>query len=333
MERSVLILSVIVILVVLAVAIAYLWYHFFQQKKAPSPRPETSAVPVVASSPTTVSDSKQISFTYVLSGSSDASGYDASGSGTGTGSGAGAGTSSGAGAGTSSGAGTGTGTSSIAGSSTSGVRFHRLCFYNGRSVVLRPGRYNQAELRAMDMDEYIGSMVVPSGLVATLYQDANFKGRAVQVTQDTRCLARYGFDNRASSIIVSRVGDASVPVVPPVPEVKAMFYKRCGYKGAITELEVGDYDAVALGNRVGSISSVDVPPGLKVILYAHPRPEGRGLTVTGKIECLKDIPGNWNDRTLSIRVAPSNPALLPSDPVDAGIGPGAGFGTGRGFGT
>ncbi len=82
---------------------------------------------------------------------------------------------------------------------------------------------------------------------------------------------------------------------------KATFYEHCDYQGQSWQLDVGDYSWVEnVGIPNDFLSSVRVPPGLKVILYEHINFQGRQLELTSDIPCL--VNKAFNDHTSSIRI-------------------------------
>jgi uncharacterized protein YcfJ len=77
--------------------------------------------------------------------------------------------------------------------------------YEGRCVVLAPGRY--PNLAAMGMDDAIGSLrraaaPAPGRAEITLFEREEFKGRSVVANEPVRNLRRADFGDRASSAIV-----------------------------------------------------------------------------------------------------------------------------------
>jgi hypothetical protein len=84
------------------------------------------------------------------------------------------------------------------------------------------------------------------------------------------------------------------------PNIKAKFYQHCSYGGQVSELGIGEYDLGQMGIGGDVISSVRVPPGLKVILYEHPQFRGRSLELTSDNPCI--VNNNFNDIASSLRV-------------------------------
>jgi hypothetical protein len=97
---------------------------------------------------------------------------------------------------------------------------------------------------------------------------------------------------------------------------KAKFYENCDYQGAVSELEIGEYDLNSMGIRNDSISSVRVPSGLKVILYEHGNFQGRTFELTSDTPCL--VNNAFNDVASGVKVVPNTyvPVAPPWDVVN-----------------
>lgn len=87
--------------------------------------------------------------------------------------------------------------------------------YRGRCIILRPGSY--PSLRAMDMNDRLSSaravgrdrqydegryapQPMPGQII--FYEDDGFQGRAFATESDVESFKRFGFNNRASSVVV-----------------------------------------------------------------------------------------------------------------------------------
>ncbi len=77
-------------------------------------------------------------------------------------------------------------------------------------------------------------------------------------------------------------------------------YEDCDFRGKSRALSVGEYqDVQSLNIGNDSISSVEVPRGLRLVLFEHERLRGKSTLITSDVRCLND---SWNDETSSIRV-------------------------------
>jgi hypothetical protein len=126
--------------------------------------------------------------------------------------------------------------------------------FEGRCVVLRPGRY--PSLAAMGLENNISSLRLagsaptpapaPVAGQITFYGRENFDGRAITVDRPVSDLERLGFADRASSLVVK---GASWQVCDAVE-----FAGRC------VVLRPGEYPSLAtigLDNRISSVRRVD----------------------------------------------------------------------------
>jgi uncharacterized protein YcfJ len=144
--------------------------------------------------------------------------------------------------------------------------------YRGRCVVLRPGRY--ASLAAMGLNNRISSvrtvdpkariedrryapMPVAEQAGVTFYEREGFQGRSFTTEQRVNDFARFGFNDRASSVVVA--GTAWEVCENP------RFSGRC------VVLRPGHYASLAamgLNNRVSSVRSVRADARIEDRRYA-----------------------------------------------------------------
>src|SRR4029453_14334325 len=133
----------------------------------------------------------------------------------------------------------------------------------------------------------------------TLFEQPDFQGRYVATHDALPNLARTGFDNLASSMVIgSGTWEACT---------EAYFHGRC------TRLSPGRYESLPslLNDRISSVrevvsaeppTSVSVappvlvaPPGdTRIVLYAHSRGGGRSMEVTSTMRDLDRV--NFGDR-------------------------------------
>ena len=93
-----------------------------------------------------------------------------------------------------------------------------------------------------------------------------------------------------------------------------MFFADCKMKGKMVELGPGNYpNSEAIGMPNDTISSINIPKGLKVVIYEDNDYKGEmkewsATAETGDllVNCLTDVKitrtKNWNDRISSIKV-------------------------------
>jgi len=133
--------------------------------------------------------------------------------------------------------------------------------FEGRCVVLRPGRY--PSLAAMGLNDRVSSMrnvsanargqrrEAPVEPVAqlTLYESEGFAGRAYSTQQDVDDFRRDGFNDRASSLVITG-GQWEV-------------CNDVGFAGRCVTLAAGQYQSLAamgLNDRVSSVRAVGAAP-------------------------------------------------------------------------
>jgi hypothetical protein len=145
--------------------------------------------------------------------------------------------------------------------------------YSGASHKVEPGKYDLAELGIKN--DQLSSVRVPKGLRVTLYDNAGFSGRKLELTGDsgTDVIKQNSFDNITSSLVVSHVVEPVVEekIIPTV----TLFQEDFG--GVSRQLPVGRYRPTQLGIANNSLSSISIPRGLQVSLYDNDTFDGRSM--------------------------------------------------------
>ncbi len=86
---------------------------------------------------------------------------------------------------------------------------YKDCNYAGYAAALPEGSYTLAQLQARGIkDNDLSSLRVNAGYQLQLFDGDNFTGTSVVRTADTGCLVDQGFNDRATSLIVSKVSTA-----------------------------------------------------------------------------------------------------------------------------
>lgn len=180
--------------------------------------------------------------------------------------------------------------SSSGSSSSSGVTFYEHSGYGGWSVTLGQGTYDYNEMVAAGIkNDQLTSLKVPSGYIVTLYENSNFGGSTKTVTSDTSLLS--DFNDKASSIKITYKGSTN----------GVTFYEHSDYGGWSVTLGTGQYninDLLSAGIKNDAISSVKVPSGYTVTLYADSNFGGSTKIVTGNTTLLS----GFNDLASSIKI-------------------------------
>ncbi|MGV8835614.1 carbohydrate-binding protein [Cellvibrio sp.] len=91
------------------------------------------------------------------------------------------------------------------------VQVSQHCDYGGYNVGLPVGRYTLGQLQARGIiNDDISSLRVQAGHSITLYQNDNFSGNSITKTGDDNCLVNEGFNDTASSIVVTASGGVNI---------------------------------------------------------------------------------------------------------------------------
>ena len=153
---------------------------------------------------------------------------------------------------------------------TGEVTFYVDCGFSGTSKTFGVGTYSswlQKDGYVYDTtipDNTLSSVKVPDGMMVTIYQDDIGSNHIVFGPGEYSCLTDYNFNDTQSVWIVEAYN-------------KVIFYKDSNYNGTSASFGVGTY--TALSDRSpsytidatipdNSLSSVRVPPGLRVNIYA-----------------------------------------------------------------
>ncbi|MBN8459724.1 MAG: hypothetical protein J0M04_17985 [Verrucomicrobia bacterium] len=183
------------------------------------------------------------------------------------------------------------------------VRLYQHSDYWGWSAGFGLGSYTLAQITAAGgVNDDPTSLEVPPGFKVTLYEHDHFQGESLVLTADDPSLVDNGWNDRASSMIVS---------VDPERDQPVRIYQNAGYWGGWqAAFDPGTHNLaaiVAAGGRNDDITSLKVAPGYVVLLFEHDNFQGRETLFTGDDLCLFD--DGWNDRASSLIV--STPDLLP----------------------
>lgn len=84
------------------------------------------------------------------------------------------------------------------------VMIFKDCDFDGQSMELGLGYHNLRDLGSLN--DKISSVYVPRGYTVTLYLDPDYKGNKRVLTVEESCLSGTQFDDKVSSILISRSG-------------------------------------------------------------------------------------------------------------------------------
>lgn len=181
------------------------------------------------------------------------------------------------------------------------AEFYTDCNYKGNKLSLLPGRYTGEELGLFR--KTIGSMQIPAGFSVKVYAEDNLMGTSDTYTSGFDCIS-FSWRNRISSLVVEDKsgwngsgGNGGNPVVNELS-----LYTDAGYKGQSVTLLPGTYSTMAAANGFPekALSSIQIPPGFRVVLYDQPNLRGKSLTLTASRTSF--TMSGWNDRAASIAV-------------------------------
>lgn len=120
------------------------------------------------------------------------------------------------------------------------------CSYNGDSLLLNNGKYTQANLVAMGFTPTtISSLRVKAGYEIQLYDNDNFTGNMLILSENADCLVNSDFDDKTKSLIVRKKGEFNLAGEYYIRNKANGLY--LGIKGnsrnknAVVELNTGTY--------------------------------------------------------------------------------------------
>ena len=162
---------------------------------------------------------------------------------------------------------------------TAQVVVYSDCNYSGSAQNLSTKSYYNSNQIGLT-DNTISSLKIPPGYKATVYTDANMKGREVTLTENQKCLPAV-LNNAISSIVVSK------NTTTIANNGKVSIYRNCNYKGTVKHFAVQNYSDLKKSYNNGTPQSFQIPAGLKVELYSQKNFKGKKLaTYTSNQSCI-----------------------------------------------
>jgi hypothetical protein len=184
--------------------------------------------------------------------------------------------------------------------------------YRGRSICLNDGDEIQ-DLRQWNFNDMMSSLQVARGYTAVLCIDHYFQGGCREFAGDVRSLSAYGLNDMISSIQIIRQGGRGgypspyppqyppqypTPYPPQYPQPNpypqpypsyglVCFYTGVNFRGSAYCLNQGEQNT-ALGGTIfnDSITSIQIPAGLQVIVCEHKNFGGRCLRLNRSVRNL-----------------------------------------------
>jgi hypothetical protein len=177
------------------------------------------------------------------------------------------------------------------------AEFYTDCNYKGNKLSLLPGRYTGEDLGLFR--KTIGSMQLPSGITVKVYEEDNLMGPSENFSSGFDCIS-FSWRNRISSLVVEDRGGWNSGGSTAVTEL--ILYTDANYKGQSATLLPGTYATMAQANGFPekALSSIQIPPGYRVVIYDQPNFRGKSYTLTASRSSFSL--SSWNDRAASIAV-------------------------------
>ena len=158
------------------------------------------------------------------------------------------------------------------------------CYYRGRSQTIRPGYYNNmAAYGSGLLSPY--AIRVPQGYKLELFQQDNFMGPRLTVTDDNPCI-NSSWRGRVRSMIVTYNGFGGGDPWSPA-NATITVYQGCYFGGRNVSLREGRFASMeVIGMGGTNIASLKVPMGFEVELYPYPGFSGPRTMIRGDNTCL-----------------------------------------------
>lgn len=180
--------------------------------------------------------------------------------------------------------------------------------YKGNTAVLGEGYHALKDFGGVGNDA-LTSLRIPYGFEVTLFSDDNFQGDQISFTSDVSGLPR-NWNDKTSSILIKRVntnssntsynrGNANTRY-SGYNNDRVQLFEDTDYSGSRVSLGEGDYQGSSMGIKNDALSSISVPSGYIVTLFADANFSGQRMVLTSDRSNLGD---SWNDKVSSIRIA------------------------------
>lgn len=178
------------------------------------------------------------------------------------------------------------------------VVFYNDCYERGFSRTLRPGTYTGYDLGNMKYN--ISSFRIYGNLQVKVYtNNENASGYNTIFTASQNCLSSNFNDRIGSLVIESRPAGSGGGIGSGGAQSLASFYTNCNYEGNCIRLQPGNYSGEKLGLFRYDISSLEIPSGMRVRVYANDNLTGSSMLLDQNESCLNY---SLNDRIGSLSV-------------------------------
>lgn len=218
------------------------------------------------------------------------------------------------------------------------------CGFSGNKSVIRAGYFRTMPAGFV---KNVSSIKIPGGYVVELFSEPNFKGKSVKLPADEFCFPAE-WNKKAASLKIKSdeiIWDAKQDnwsawehtrsAEENEPDVNAlsgnyyeagnlMVFSDCYFGGKDTSLFISEsYPDVSLL----SISSLQIPKNLKVIVYTKKNFKGTSRLLAKDMVCL---PADLNNKILSLKIELTG--LGDFGTIGTGSGGGGASGSGGGYG-
>ena len=164
------------------------------------------------------------------------------------------------------------------------------CNFRGNGAKLPVGEYTAKDLKSAGIaDNTIASIQVPEGMEILIFENDFQRGKSHRVQASARCLTGTDFANVISSVNVVPAEEQTFTPEVSAESGRATIYTKCNYRGRFAELPVGSYrlnDLTRLGIGDNTISSITVPPTLKITVFENDDFKGGSLELEEDVSCL-----------------------------------------------
>jgi hypothetical protein len=182
--------------------------------------------------------------------------------------------------------------------------------YGGRNISLGEGKYTAKDF---PLAQDLTAISLSRGFYIRLFEQDNFQGNSIDISTNIRDLGEMGWNDKAMSLEIIRGtapnqqfnnnnntwGNANNNNWVNANEV--IIYQYTNYSGKMMNLQEGNYGTLRNMN-VGNydISSIRIPMGFTVRLYARENGQGSFVDITQDMDNLSRI--GWDNRAMSVQV-------------------------------
>lgn len=185
------------------------------------------------------------------------------------------------------------------------VNFYKGYSMSGDKLTFPLGNYAQIP---DEWNDEISSIQIPPGVIVNIYEHANFQGDAKTISGNWD--AEYSWNNEISSFQIMSNSGGLGPVHGgscgdnnnhPGQNAVVDFFEHANFAGNRVSFGVADYAILPQGWN-DKISSIRIPPGVKVTVFEHQHFTGYSINLFGNWT-VSNWDDHWNDRISSIRIS------------------------------